>query len=82
MYFITIIGRERNRVHARNTRERKKMQMSDLQTQIEMLQNEVSTISSSNYYYYMLLLFYLFCFTFIYIVLNGEYSLTFVLFLC
>ena len=39
---LAIDSRERNRVHARNTRERKKSQMDGLQSRIQELVDEVS----------------------------------------
>ena len=39
-----MINRERNRVHARKTRERKKIQMLTLKQRIESLNNEVYLI--------------------------------------
>lgn len=39
--FQTLFSRERNRVHARNTRERKKSQMDGLQSRIQELVDEV-----------------------------------------
>lgn len=42
-----MLSRERNRVHARNTRERKKSQMDGLQSRIQELVDEVSTLFSS-----------------------------------
>lgn len=38
---LITISRERNRVHARNTRERKKSQMDGLQSRIQELVDEV-----------------------------------------
>jgi uncharacterized protein YggL (DUF469 family) len=38
-----LCSRERNRVHARKTRKRKKIQMESIQTTIETLQEEVSS---------------------------------------
>jgi len=38
--------RERNRIHARNTRERKKAQMDTLQLRVHVLNDEVSRIPS------------------------------------
>ena len=35
-------SRERNRIHARNTRERKKLQLDSLQLRVHQLNNEVS----------------------------------------
>ena len=40
-------SRERNRVHARNTRERKKIQLDLLQMRIQELIDDVSTLKSS-----------------------------------
>ena len=36
--------RERNRIHARNTRERKKLQMDTLQMRVHQLNDEVSSL--------------------------------------
>lgn len=42
LYVSTFHSRERNRMHARKTRERKKQQSNTLQTRITELQTEVS----------------------------------------
>jgi hypothetical protein len=43
---ILINSRERNRIHARNTRERKRIQMEALQQKIQELTDEVLLIFS------------------------------------
>ena len=39
--YVCIYSRERNRIHARNTRERKRAQMDQLQQRIQELFDEV-----------------------------------------
>lgn len=43
-YHHRVLSRERNRLHAKKTRERKKVQSNALQARIEELREEVSLI--------------------------------------